>query len=226
MRRTAHNVDRTGDASTRQLLRGRRRAVERADATGGAEVVAGTRCARALRATVDSRRHRRRHRADGPAHPGRHRVCPGVGSPACHGALRHDRAAGGVRPRRTVEDPGPRPRLVAGSDHRGIDSAAGGRRPRSSGGARRVARDPDGRIPADRFGLSTRLRHRSAVEADPNRLPQRRRAGGDRGAAPGAVRVLGVGRHPVRRRSRVRRRADRRSRRPDGRCDRSRVGFA
>ncbi|OIQ73321.1 hypothetical protein GALL_450440 [mine drainage metagenome] len=156
------------------------------------------RCRAALRARVAPARSHRGCRALRPGDPGRHGLRGGRRSSPRHRAVRDDRAAARLRPRRPLACAGARTRLVARADDRRCRAAARSRERRARGCAGRSPGGPDGRRAGRRSCAAAGLRHRPAVTADPARLPQRHRAGRDRQPAPEGARYrrarwLGLG---------------------------------
>ena len=132
----------------------------------------------------------RRHRRDGAAHPRGHGLRGRGRAAARDGPVRHDRAPARVRGVRSVPHPRARARTRRSrpsSPHRSCRSRSATTSARSRS---RVCSRSWSACSAARRHPAARVRHRSAVEADPRRLPQRGRAARDHLADPEAPRLL------------------------------------
>ena len=121
-----------------------------------------------------------------------------------HRPVRDDRPAAHLCRARPEPDPRPRAGLVAGGDHRRDGHPAGGRRP-----GRAVALAGGLALISGAFGVAFGVLHLGlltgpALEADPDRLPQRHRPDRHRLPAAEAVRLLDRRGRPDRRDGRLR----------------------
>ena len=133
----------------------------------------GSRRAADLSAALAGKRSHGGAGAHGHPRPGRHGLCRSR-RPARHlRSLRHHRPTDRLRHLWAEPDPGAGAGLVAGGHHRRHDRAAGGRRPRSPGGAGRHARPPHRRAVHARRAGALWLHHGFALQAHPPGLSQR-----------------------------------------------------